>query len=72
MLVSFLPTHLTLQIERDENRDMVFLFEIYPVHSPQSDKTPSKQAAKQQPQAQRQIQNQCYCSHYKPNSPDAE
>lgn len=29
MLVSFLPAHLTLQLERDVNQGMVFLSEIY-------------------------------------------
>lgn len=55
MLVSFLPVHFTLQVERDVNQGMVFLFEIYTVHSLQSDKVPDNQAAKHQPRAQMQI-----------------
>lgn len=52
MLVSFLPAHLKLQAERDFSQGMVFLFEIYPVQSPQSHETPGKQVGKCHPQAQ--------------------
>lgn len=52
MLVSFLPAHLKLQAERGFSQGMVFLFEIYPVQSPQSDETPGQQVGKGHPQAQ--------------------